>query len=60
VVEGVLRIGVGAVLREVVGFVVLELVCRRLEKEGYCVLVAPPHKLVLKDSIAYWADSRLA
>lgn len=40
VVEGILRIGVGAVLGEVVGFVVLELVGRRLEEEGYCMLAA--------------------
>lgn len=41
VVEGVLRIGLGAILCEVVGFVVLELVGRRLQEEGYCTLVAP-------------------
>jgi hypothetical protein len=39
VVEGILRVGIGAVLGEVVGLVVLELVGRRLEKEGYCMLV---------------------
>jgi hypothetical protein len=39
VVEGILRVGLGAVLREEEGLVVLELVGRRLQKEGYCRLV---------------------
>jgi len=34
VVQGILRLGLGAVLGEVEGFVVLELVGRGLEKEG--------------------------
>jgi hypothetical protein len=57
VVQGILRVGVGAVLGEEVRLVVLELVRRRLEKEGYCVLVV----LAMKwDGVAHWADSRLA
>lgn len=59
VVEGILRIGLGAVLGEVVGFVVLELVGGRLEEEGYCMLAAPPIAGVV-GQMAYWADSRLA
>jgi hypothetical protein len=40
VVQSVLSIGIGAVLGEVVGLVVLELVCGRLQEERYCMLVA--------------------
>jgi hypothetical protein len=40
VVQGVLGVGLGAVLGEVEGLVVLELVRRRLEEEGWlCALV---------------------
>lgn len=59
VVEGILRIGLGAVLCEVEGFVVLEFVCGRLEEEGYCTLMTPS-TVAPWDRIAYWVDSRLA
>jgi hypothetical protein len=39
VVQGILRVGLGAVLREEEGLVVLELVGGWLQKEGYCRLV---------------------
>ena len=37
-VQRILRIGVGAILREVVGLVVLELVCGSLQEERCCRL----------------------
>jgi hypothetical protein len=40
VVEGILRVGLGAVLSEVVGLVVLELIGGWLQEERYGVLVA--------------------
>lgn len=57
VVQRILGVGLGAILGEVEGFVVLDLVRRGLEEEG-CRQLAQCCRCVLRR--AYWGGSRLA
>ena len=56
-VQRILRIGIRAILREVVRLVVLELVCRRLEEERWSKLAQP--LTMGMNKATYWAGSRL-